>query len=124
MNASFSKESLSSWIQQEISTPMRSGPLSPSRSELWTKITNSSSQTIGNPVLEPDSANGELPLPPPSGAKSVSSTSLLSKAVPEKIIESLPPQRKVIAISRSDFVYLTKIIENYKIQVEKSAREL
>lgn len=124
MNASFSKESLSSWIQQDISTPTRSGPLSPSRSELWTKIGTSCSSVTGSHVSLNELQNGEVQLSQRSEVKSASSSSLSSKVAPEKIIESLPPQRKILTISRADVSYLGKILENYKKQIEKVAKEL
>jgi hypothetical protein len=68
--------------------------------------------------------HGEAPLLPRSEVKSASSSSLSSKVGPEKIIESLPPQRKVLTISRADVSYLGKILENYKKQIEKVAKDL
>ena len=116
MNTSFSKESLSSWMNQTPSIPMKSADQSPLQSE---QLSLDSFQ-IGRNELLSGSVNGEKMLSPPKEAKSVKITSLKSRVGGEKLLESLSmyPSQKVLRIQSTDFDALIKVLESFKTGVE------
>jgi len=141
MNTSFSKESLSLLMIPRQSSPTRSEAMSRSPSGLWLndplphqpvqeqdrlnqivtphlKEEVSFSTLIGKVEPSNVSKSGAPKCSPQNAAPSASITKLQSKVAPEKILESPPPLRKILHISRSDLMSFAQVLNEYKSTIE------